>query len=170
METTNLETRMNDDIFEQILPTYGNRRINQPVWNEAQRMFICDEYESASGHRYYKGVRFCENIVIVEKAGLYHNWTYLDGLEVYGFNGEKLNLLQKKEYQNQFRDDDFVREESVRLVFKYLKGALMMQPDASLSDPAIEAKAQKVVEACYKSLLDSDFTRLKLTKIIPQLK
>ena len=46
-------------------------------------MFFCEEYESGNGHRYYKGVRFCDRIVIVEKVGLYHTWTYIDGIEVY---------------------------------------------------------------------------------------
>ena len=85
-----LTKAINKDLFDSILPTFGNQRVHIPVWDEGQKMFLCEEYESASGNRYYKGVRFCDRIVVVEKVGLYHNWTYIDGIEVYAFNGTRL--------------------------------------------------------------------------------
>ena len=75
-----LTKAINKDLFDSILPTFGNQRVHIPVWDEGQKMFLCEEYESASGNRYYKGVRFCDRIVVVEKVGLYHNWTYIDGI------------------------------------------------------------------------------------------
>ena len=84
-----LTKAINKDLFDSILPTFGNQRVHIPVWDEGQKMFLCEEYESASGNRYYKGVRFCDRIVVVEKVGLYHNWTYIDGIEVYAFNGTR---------------------------------------------------------------------------------
>ena len=91
-----LTKAINKDLFDSILPTFGNQRVHIPVWDEGQKMFLCEEYESASGNRYYKGVRFCDRIVVVEKVGLYHNWTYIDGIEVYAFNGTRLELVQKR--------------------------------------------------------------------------
>ena len=88
-----LTKTINKDLFDSILPTFGNQRFHIPVWDEGQKMFLCEEYESASGNRYYKGVRFCDRIVVVEKVGLYHNWTYIDGIEVYAFNGTRLELV-----------------------------------------------------------------------------
>ena len=80
-----LTKAINKDLFDKILPTFGSPRVHVPVWDEGQKMFLCEEYESGNGHRYYKGVRFCDRIVIVEKVGLYHTWTYIDGIEVYAF-------------------------------------------------------------------------------------
>ena len=54
-----LTKAINKDLFDSILPTFGNQRVHIPVWDEGQKMFLCEEYESASGNRYYKGVRFC---------------------------------------------------------------------------------------------------------------
>ena len=56
-----------NNVFDSILPVYGNQRANLPIWNESQKMFITSEYESASGNRYYKGIRFSERLVIIEK-------------------------------------------------------------------------------------------------------
>lgn len=67
-----LTKAINKDLFDKILPTFGNPRVHVPIWDEGQKMFLCEEYDSGNGHRYYKGVRFCDHIVIVEKVGLYH--------------------------------------------------------------------------------------------------
>lgn len=169
METEMIEATLNEDIFDQLLPSYGNRRIKLPIWNEEQRMYICDEYESATGNYYYKGIRFSNRIVFVEKIGLYHSCTYIDGLEVYAFNGEKLDLVQKKEYVKEFRDDDFIRKESKKMVYNYLKGSLI-QSGKAVPDSVIETKAGKVVEESYKSLLDDDYNNMYLSKVVLQIK
>lgn len=168
METTTLEAVMNGDIFAQILPAYGNPRVKLPVWDDEQRMFICDEYESANGHRYFKGIRFCENIVIIEKVGLYHTWTYIDSIEIYAFNGEKPELVQKKDYDKVFRNEEFVRTESIRMVAGYLKGVLKLQGNTVVSETQVEAHATQAVERSYASFLNSDYN-MCLMKLLPVL-
>ena len=89
-----LTKAISKNLFDSILPTFGSPRVHVPAWDNGQKMFICDEYESASGNRYYRGIRFCDRVVIVEKVGLYHNWTYIDGIELYAFNGKRVELIQ----------------------------------------------------------------------------
>ena len=52
-----LTKAINKNLFDSILPTFGNPRVHIPVWDDSQKMFICDEYESGNGHRYYRGIR-----------------------------------------------------------------------------------------------------------------
>ncbi len=122
-----LTKAINKDLFDSILPTFGNQRVHVPVWDKGQKMFLCEEYESANGHRYYKGVRFCDRIVVVEKVGLYHSWTYIDGIEIYAFNGKRLELVQKKDYEKEFRNEEFIRKESEIMVRNYIEGVLKAQ-------------------------------------------
>lgn len=89
-----LAKAINKNFLDSILPVYGNPRENVPTWDNSQKMFICNEHESTNGNRYYCGIRFCERIVIVEKVGLYHNWTYIDGIELYAFNGKGWRLYR----------------------------------------------------------------------------
>lgn len=162
-----LTKAINKDLFEQILPTFGNPRVHVPVWDEGQKMFICDEYESQKGNHYYKGIRFCERLVIVEKVGLYHNWTYIDGLELYAFNGKKLELVQKRDYEKRFREEAFIRSESEDMVRCYFQGALKVHGN-NADQEELTAQAKSIVDGCYKSFLDSDYN-LKLTQIVPQI-
>ena len=162
-----LKKAINKDLFDNLLPTFGNPRAHIPVWDEGQKMFICDEYENEKGHRYYKGVRFCDRIVIVEKVGLYHTWTYIDAIEIYAFNGTNLELVQKRDYEKIFRGEEFVRSESEMMVRNFLEGILKIH-QSSMPEEEIAAKAKSIVDNCYKSFLDSDFN-VRITKILPQI-
>ncbi len=167
LDMASIEKALNKSFFESILPEYGHPRVKIPTWNEGQKMFICDEYVSASGNRYYRGIRFSNNVVVVETIGLYHSWTYIDSIELYAFNGEKLELVQKEQYDKKFRNEEFVRSETERLLKAYLQGVAKLQNnnEALLQ---IEEYAQKIMDGCYKSILDDDYN-LCLTKIIPQI-
>lgn len=162
-----LTKTITNNLFDQILPTFGNPLVHIPRWDEGQKMFICDEYESQSGKHYYKGIRFCERLVIVEKVGLFHNWTYIDGLELYAFNGKRLELVQKRDYDKTFRNEEFIRQESETMVRNYFEGVLKAQR-SSMPQEQLEAQAKGIIEGCYKSFLDSDFNT-RLTQILPQI-
>ena len=160
-----LSKAISKDLFENILPAFGSPRVHVPAWDNSQKMFICDEYESVNGNRYYRGVRFCDRVVVVEKVGLFHNWTYIDGIELYAFNGKKLELIQKRDYEKVYRNEEFVRRESVEMVKDYLSGCLKTQ---RMSVPAeqIQCQARELIEVCYKSFLDADYNT-RLTQILP---
>jgi hypothetical protein len=150
------------------LPRYGeSAKVRVPVWNESQKMFICDEYWSRGGYLYYKGVRFCDQVVVVERVGLYHSMTYIDGIELYAFRGTNMELVQKRDYEKQFRSDEFVRNESESMTCDYIVGAhKMCGLSLSMSQARVQAKC--LIERCYKSYLDSDFNT-RLIQILPAI-
>ena len=162
-----LTKAINKNLFDSILPSFGNPRVHIPVWDDSQKMFICDEFESGSGHRYYRGIRFCDRIVILEKVGLYHSWTYIDSIELYAFNGQKMELIQKRDYDKVFRNEEFIRQESEQMVKDYLTGVMKTQ---RICIPAeqIAAQATELINGCYKSFLEPDFNT-RLTQILPRL-
>ncbi len=162
-----LTKAISKNLLDSVLPTFGSPRVHVPAWDNSQKMFICDEYESANGNRYYRGIRFCNRVVIVEKVGLYHNWTYIDGIELYAFNGNKLELIQKRDYDKVFRKEEFIRAESERMVKDYLQGILKAQR-ASIPSAQLEKNAKELIDGCYKSFLDRDFNT-RLTQILPEI-
>ena len=162
-----LTKAINNNLFESILPTYGKPRVHFPTWDNGQRMFICEEYEKINGNRYYCGVRFCDRIAIVEKVGLYHNWTYIDAIELYAFNGQKMELIQKRDYDKVFRNETFIRQESEQMVKDFLTGVMKSQRVCLQADQIAEL-AKTLINECYKSFLDPDFNT-RLTQILPKL-
>lgn len=162
-----LTKAINKNLFDSILPTFGNPRVRIPIWDDSQKMFICDDYESGNGHRYYRGIRFCDRIVILEKVGLYHNWTYIDGIELYAFNGQKMELIQKRDYDKVFRSEAFIRQDSEQMVKDYLTGVMKTQR-VCLPAEQIAEQATELINGCYKSFLEPDFN-IRLTQILPRL-
>ena len=156
------------DLFDSILPTFGSERSYVPVWDNGQKMFICDEYESAKGNLYYKGVRFCDKVAIVEKVCLFHNWTYIDSIELYAFNGKKLEIIQKRDYEKVYRSEAFVRSETEEMLKDYLWATLKVQR-CSLPESEVAKQAKSLVDCCYKSFLDCDYNT-RLTQILPVIK
>lgn len=162
-----LTKAINKNLLDSILPTFGTPRVHIPVWDDGQKMFIIDEYESGSGNHYYRGIRFCDRIVILEKVGLYHCWTYIDGIELYAFNGQKMELIQKRDFDKVYRSEDFVRQESEQMVKDYLTG-VMKTRRVCIPAEEIAAQAAALISGCYKSFLDPDFNT-RLIQILPKL-
>lgn len=162
-----LTKSISKNLFDNVLPKFGAPRVHGPIWDDGQKMFICDEVENAKGNRYYRGIRFCDRIVIVEKVGLFHNWTYIDGIELYAFNGKKPKLIQKRDYEKMHRNEQFIRAESVGMVRDYLNGMLKAK-HAMVPAEEVELQASSLVDECYKSFLDSDFNT-RLMQILPTI-
>ena len=156
-----------NNVFDSILPVYGNQRANLPIWNESQKMFITSEYESASGNRYYKGIRFSERLVIIEKVGLYHTWTYIDDIELYTFDGRKPVMIGKKAFDKQFYNTEFIRQEVSKMLSDYLKGQLKLS-DAPINEEQVAIQSQDWMNNCYRSFL-YDNQQLALESMMPLL-
>ena len=156
-----------NNVFDSILPVFGNQRTNLPIWNESQKMFITSEYESASGNRYYQGIRFSERLVIVEKVGLFHTWTYIDGVELYTFDEKKPVLIGKKEYDKQFYNTEFIRHEVSKMLSDYLKSQLKLS-DAPINEEQVAIQSKEWMNNCYRSFL-YDNQQLALESMMPIL-
>lgn len=163
----NFKSTNNSNFQISVLPTFGSPRKHTPIWDEGQKMFIVNQYESEAGHRYIEGIRFCENIVVKEKVGLWNSWIYINSLEVYAFNGKKLDLIQKSDYPKQFRDEAFVRSETVRMVGNYITGCAKAT-GMKISETEVDEMATRVVNGAYHSFLadDSDKNLLGIIRLL----
>lgn len=162
-----LSKAITQNLIDDLLPTFGRIRKSVPTWDESQKMFIFDQHISDTGNLYYRGIRFCDRVVIVENIGQYHAWTYVDSIELYAFNGTDLELIQKRDYDKTFRNEEFVRRESKAMIQDFIAGVFKSQK-VSAPTADIESQAVQLVDACYKSFLDGDFN-IRLTQIIPQI-
>lgn len=144
------------NFLDKILPVFGNPRENIPVYCDSQRMFISSHYTSASGNMYYKGVRFTDRLVMIEKVGLYKNFSYIDSIELYAFNGEERVLIGKFDYEKVFYDADRIKIDATSIIANYLKdsariaGVLM---DATRAQQQATELLQKMYEHPMRSAM-----------------
>ena len=153
--------------LDSILPTYGNPRVNTPIWNESQHMFITDQYTSAAGNTYYLGVRFTDRFVTILHIGLYHNWTYINEVEVYAFDGHERRLVGKTSI-DQYYNEELVRSTTENLLQDYIQGQIKLN-SSTVNHEQLECQVKELVQKSYFSLLEDANTAKKLEAVKPLL-
>lgn len=141
-----------NSFIDDILPPFGRPCQALPTWDESQKMFIGDEYESAAGNRYYKGVRFSNRIAMVVKFSHYHTWTYVNQIDLFAFNGREKKLIGSKTFEKEFYDADVIREQANTIVANYILSQSKMSHTPITAEKAHE-EATRFVGECYQSFL-----------------
>ena len=165
MATSN---RISNSFIDGIFPVFGTPRTNTPIWDEGRSMFIVNDYVSNSGNRYYTGVRVTDRFVIYIYIGKYHNWDYLDKVEVYVFDGKEMKIIGTKEPAKEFYSDMLV----VRLVSEIMMSYARSQQVGSniqFSTAKLEEQISQLISSSYRSMLDdSGYARLNdAIKLLP---
>lgn len=154
-----------NSMLDSFFPKFGHQRADLPVWNEGDRMFISDEYESEAGNRYYKGVRFSDRLAIVEKVGLYHNWKYIDEIEMYVFNGTEKVLVNNRKFEKVFYSMALIKNEVYSMAEDYLKSQLKL--NRIYSDGGnVSENARMLVDQTYASLISNNYDMGNLRRML----
>ena len=143
-----------NSFLDKILPTFGNSRENIPVYSDSQKMFMSSHYTSASGNMYFKGLRFTDRLVMVEKVGLYKNFSYIDSIEVYAFDGESKVLIGKMDYEKVFYNAERIKEDTAAIIENYLEDSARIT-GVQLDDMRIKQQAMQLLDAMYENPLRS---------------
>ena len=85
METTNL-SRVVDTVF----PTLSGSSL---TYKAQKNIFITNGFTSAAGNTYYQGIRVSDRIAIKYNIGQGYYHTFLNGIEVFGYDGTKTKLI-----------------------------------------------------------------------------
>lgn len=159
--------KSNSSFLDAVLPTYGNPRCNLPVWNEEDKMYISDEYEVAGGNFYFKGLRFSNRLAIVEKVGLFHNWRYIDEVEVYTFDRETKTLIGSAKFDKIFYNHAVIEAKVKEIVSNYLLLTMKLQ-NLLATKESIANDVDKLVAETYVNLLSEDY-KINLRQLLPVL-
>lgn len=157
-----------NNFLDSVLPTFGNTKESIPVYNEAQKMFISSNYTSATGHLYYKGIRFSDRLVMIEQVGLFHNWTYIDGIELYAFNGTERVLIAKKQFEKEFYNIEFIKKEVNQMLHSYLKSQILLRGE-NASPEIIEQHTNQTIGSLYENKIEQIVQYLKQPTMIALL-
>ena len=156
-----------NNFLDSILPTYGKPRVKTPIWNESQHMFITDQYTSPAGNTYYLGVRISDRFVTILHIGLYHNWTYINEVEVYAFDEHERTLIGKTTI-DQYYNENIVRSTTEELLQNYIEGQMKINV-SSIVYEQLKSQVKELVDKSYFSLLEDENTARRLEAVKPLL-
>lgn len=159
------------DFFRAVLPPFGtklNAAFNKPRWISGMKFWLYKDYlHPTSGSYYYEGLRFTDNLIIYEKICDWGKgqWTYLDELSMFMFDGRQAHIIDKRQYTKTYRNEETVRQEMDDMIQNYLKCQAKLH-NQSLDLKELQGVSKACVDRSFKDFLDDDY-EIKLTHIIP---
>ena len=140
MQNTTLQT-----IAAKALPALSGESL---TYNAAKNVFLTLGYTSAAGNMYYKAVRLSNRLVVYYELGQGYAYTFLNGIKLFAFDGQKANLIAQKCWGGcdyRIFNEQFAKEQSILMLKSFLEGQLKIQ-GARVSDQELISFARGMIE------------------------
>lgn len=147
MNNTALQT-----IVAKNLPALSGESI---AYNAAKNIFLTQGYTSAAGNMYYKAIRLSNRLIVYYDLGQGYAYTFLNGIKLYCFDGQKANLIAQKYWGGcDYRvfNEQFAKEQSILMLSNFLAGQLKAQ-GAQVSNQEIFSFAYNMIEETQRKQL-----------------
>jgi len=147
MNNTALQT-----IVAKSLPALSGESI---TYNAAKNVFLTMGYTSAAGNMYYKAIRLSNRLMVYYDLGQGYIHTFLNGIKLYCFDGQKANLIAQKYwggYDYRIFNEQFAKEQSTLMLKNFLEGQLKIQR-AHVSEQETYAFARNMIEETQQKQL-----------------
>ena len=127
----------------------------QVTYNAAKNVFLSQGYTSAAGNMYYKAIRLSNRLVVYYDLGQGYLHTFLNGIKLFAFDGQKANLIAQKYwggYDYHIFNEQFAKEQSILMLKNYLDGQLKIQ-GAHVSEQETYTFARNMIEETQRKQL-----------------
>ena len=125
------------------------------TYNAAKNVFLTMGYTSAAGNMYYKAIRLSNRLMVYYDLGQGYIHTFLNGIKLYCFDGQKANLIAQKYwggYDYRIFSEQFAKEQSILMLKSFLEGQLKIQ-GARVSDQELIRFARGMIEETQRKQL-----------------
>lgn len=102
-----------------ILPSISN---GEATYNDVAKMILGAGWQSQAGNVYQEGVRISDKIVVKYNIGHGFCYSFLNGVNIYGFDGKGMRLLASdNSYYCCYWSEQTVKNETVRLLSNFFE-------------------------------------------------
>ena len=139
-------------IATKVLPALSGESL---TYNAAKNVFLTMGYTSAAGNMYYKAVRLSNRLVVYYELGQGYAYTFLNGIKLFAFDGQKANLIAQKCWGGcdyRIFNEQFAKEQSILMLKSFLEGQLKIQ-GARVSDQELISFARGMIEETQRKQL-----------------
>ena len=127
----------------------------QVTYNAAKNVFLSQGYTSAAGNMYYKAIRLSNRLVVYYDLGQGYLHTFLNGIKLYCFDGQKANLIAQKYWGGcdyRIFSEQFAKEQSIIMLKDFLKGQAKAL-GSQVSDQQILSFSREMIEETQRKQL-----------------
>lgn len=122
------------------------------TFNVGKNIFLTRGCTSIAGNTYYQGARFSDRIIITQQIGEGYFYTFLNGIRIFGFNGNGTTLIAEKNYHCCIYNEAFVKKESEILIKEFLRSQAAID-GSIIQDNQLETFSQQLVADTMKNQL-----------------
>ena len=125
------------------------------TYNAAKNVFLSMGYTSAAGNMYYRAIRLSNRLIVYYDLGQGYIHTFLNGIKLYCFDGQKANLIAQKYwggYDYRIFNEQFAKEQSILMLKNFLEGQLKIQ-GARVNDQEVYSFARNMIEETQRKQL-----------------
>lgn len=134
-------------LVEKSLPAMSGSKVS---YNSKNNIFLTSGYTSAAGNTYYQGIRLSDRIVVKYNLGQGYKYLFLNGIQIYGFNGTGTTLLASRAFLCTCFDESLAKRQCVDMVMSYLKGQMKLA-GTSVSESQLSQFADSLVGEAMKN-------------------
>ena len=135
-------------IVDTTLPAISGSKVS---FNRNSNMFETERYTSAAGNSYYQGILLSDRIIINFDLGRGYAYLFLNGIRVYGYNGEDKHLLGTRSYYSQTFYKEHALRETSEIVMEYMKGQMKLK-NLQCDDEQLKLFSKQIVESTYNQM------------------
>lgn len=118
------------------------------TYNAAKNVFLSMGYTSAAGNMYYRAIRLSNRLIVYYDLGQGYLHTFLNGIKLYCFDGQKANLIAQKYwggFDYRIFNEQFAKEQSTLMLKNFLEGQMRIQ-GAHVSEQEMYSFARNMIE------------------------
>ena len=127
----------------------------QVTYNAVKNVFLSQGYTSAAGNMYYKAIRLSNRLVVYYDLGQGYLHTFLNGIKLYCFDGQKANLIAQKYWGGcdyRIFNEQFAKEQSTLMLKNFLEGQMRIQ-GVHISEQEMYSFARNMIEETQRKQL-----------------
>ena len=129
-------------LVEKALPAMSG---SQVTYNSQNNIFLSLGYTSAAGNTYYQGIRLSDRIIINYDFGQGYDHLFLNGIRIYGYDGNQKQLISSRSYYSQCFSEQYAKAECQNMVKEYLVGQMRLMGSTSINEIQLAGFASQVV-------------------------
>ncbi len=110
---TNLPEKTLENAINLLLPVYGSKGLDIPVFDSDKHMYLVDQYQYESGNRTLTYVAISDRVIVEVVLGHYYGWEYMNKLRILTPDVTKMKVIKTKEWKQSTRFDRLELSEAV---------------------------------------------------------
>ena len=130
------------------LPALSGSKVH---YNSQSNMLETDGYTSTAGNTYYQGIILNDRIIINFDLGQGYVFLFLNGIRVYGYNGNEKHLIGSRTYYCCGFNKEFAKNQVVEIVIDYMKAQMKLMNN-TCDENTVRSFSQKLVESTFSSM------------------